>query len=105
MMRPGMALLALMWTGPADARMCLPDVGGPALPVRVCVAGACEKTLLDYTSDCARWVYHNGLVVENYATGTVAFKNGKQVDISQIECVDLEADACFIIPGKKPIQE
>ena len=104
MRKIGVALLALMWAGPAWAGCSNwaedADFLGPAPRAKVCVAGSCEETKLDYNcgnATSAQWGYHNGLKVETSADGfAVAFKDGNEVALSRVQCTAIDDDACFI---------
>lgn len=100
----GVALLAL-WAGPAWAGCSNwaedADFLGPAPRAKVCVAGSCEETKLDYNCgnvSGAQWGYQNGLKVEVSNGFAVAFMNGHEVALSRIECAAIDDGACFIRP-------
>lgn len=105
MRKIGVALLALVWAGPAWAGCSNwaedADFLGPAPRANVCVAGSCEQTALDYNcgnATSAQWGYRNGLKIEISNGFALAFKDGKEVAFSRIECSAIDDGACFIRP-------
>lgn len=106
MTRMGVALLALMWVGPAWAG-CSDwaddgDLYGPAPRATLCIAGTCEDTKLAYNCGNAfgaQWGYENGLKVDVKVPDTiVAFRKGRKIAISRIKCTEIDEGACFIRP-------
>lgn len=104
MTRIGVGLLALMWAAPAWAGCSnwAEDDIGPAPRANVCIAGACEKTTLDYNCGNAfgaQWGYKNGLAIDVKAPDTiVASRNGRKINLRQIKCTEIDEGACFIRP-------
>lgn len=106
MTRIGVALLALMWAGPAFAGCSNwaedADLLGPAPRAKVCIAGTCEETTLDYNCgnvSSAQWGYKNGLTIDVTVPDTiVAFRQGQRIALSHIKCTEIDEGACFIRP-------
>ena len=106
MTKIGIALLALVWAGPAWAGCSNwaedPDLLGPAPRANVCIKGACEETKLDYNCGNAfgaQWGYKNGLTIDVKVPDTiVAFRNGRKIALRQIKCTEIDEGACFIQP-------
>lgn len=107
MTRMGVALLALMWVGPAWAGCSnWAEDGdgflGPAPRAKICIAGACEETTLDYNCgniNTAKWGYKNGLAIDVTADNRIlASRNGHKIAVRRIKCTEIDEGSCFIRP-------
>jgi hypothetical protein len=106
MTKVGVAVLAVMWAGTAWAGCSNwaedSDLLGPAPRAKICIAGSCEETTVDYNCGNAfgaQWGYHNGLTIEASADGTsVAYKSEHEIDLRRITCTEIDEGSCFISP-------
>lgn len=93
-----MALLALMWAGPAWAGCTLEfNAGNPAPRVELCINGKCENTELVRhcsTADISYDEWKNGFATENNADGskTTATFRERPVVLKKFSCTSFESD-------------